>query len=41
MVTTSAHAASIPGDPDCANGCSLAIQSYQQGEKIIPFRPGD
>lgn len=41
MVTTSAHAASIPGNPDCANGCNLAIQSYQQGEKIIPFYSGD
>lgn len=35
LVGTSAHFATIPGNPACTNGCDLAIQNAQQGERIF------
>jgi hypothetical protein len=38
IVVTSSRATSLPGNPDCTNGCDLALQSTQSGERIFSHR---
>jgi hypothetical protein len=38
ITASAAHADTIPGNPNCTNGCDLAIQVTQQGERIFSSR---